>query len=134
MVQSRYTSLYLDSQVTEMYIIFMAPEASYKGRTISYLGGGGSFCWLDFFALTKTIFLGAVNFKQAFSLKNGFQICRMPVPYLYVTIICWSTYFSSISSTNFVFCPHFQQTSFSTFMATSFFSISYSYRYLMVSP
>ena len=35
-------------------------------------------------------------------------------PIMYVTIWCffWSTYFSSISTTIFFFCPHFQQTFF----------------------
>ena len=47
-------------------------------------------------------------------------------PIMYVSIWCffWSTYFSSISTTNFFFCSHFQQKKkILTFVATSFFLI-----------
>ena len=59
------------------------------------------------------------NFLLMFRRRNFLSYA---FPIMYVTIWCffWSTYFSSISTTNFFFCPHFQQTFFLTFVATNY--------------
>ena len=56
------------------------------------------------------------RFRRRMFLSYAFSI-------MYVTIWCffWSTYFSSISTTNFFFCPHFQQTFFFYFCGDKLF-------------
>ena len=70
-----------------------------------------------------------------FMFEKRYQICHMPVPHAVYYMspfagLFWSTYFSSIPSTNFIFCPHFphfQQFFFSDFYGDNpFFNISSS--------
>ena len=108
-------------------------------------GGGG----LEFLLLANFFFLPPVEnklfFRRSTSDNFFFMFCRRnflsyAFPIMYVTIWCfsWSTYFSSISTTNFFFCSHFQQTFFSDFRGDKlFFSIldpPPPPRYQMVRP
>ena len=73
-------------------------------------GGGGA----RVFVACKLFFFTSGG-KQAFFLAINVQhFLSYAFPIMYVTIWCffWSAYFSSISRTNFFFCPHFQQTFF----------------------
>ena len=84
------------------------------------------------FLACKLFFLPPVENKFFFWRSTNeiffFMLCRRnflsyAFPIMYVTIWCffWSTYFSSISTTNFFFCLHFQQVFFLTLVATNYF-------------
>ena len=96
------------------------PEFSYTLGTHHLISGGGArvFVACKFFFFTserKQSFFLAINVRRNF-LSYAFAI-------IYVTIwfFSWSTYFSSISATNFFYCPHFQQTLFSDFCGDKLF-------------
>ena len=91
---------------------------SVKGRTILYLGGGGGV-----FVASKLFFLPPVENMLFFGDQRPtiffFMFCwrnflSYAFPIMYVTIWCffWSTYFSSISTTNFFFLPIFSTNFF----------------------
>ena len=91
-------------------------------------GGGGPrvfvACKLFFHLREKTIFFfGDQRPTILFFMFRRRNFLSYASPIMYVTIWCffWSTYFSSISTTNFFFCPHFQQFFFLTFVATNYF-------------
>ena len=94
---------------------------NWPALTIRYLGGGGG--GLEFLLLAnfffylreKTIFFfGDQRPTIFFYVTSKIFFCRILSLIMYITIWCffWSTYFSSISITNFFFCPYFQQTFF----------------------
>ena len=98
-------------------------------------GGGGArvfvACKLFFYLRWKTSFFLAINVRQFFFYvpsKKFFVIC-FPYYVDYVTIWCffWSTYFSSISTTNFFFLPTFPTNFFFLiFVAKNYFFQFYS--------
>ena len=107
-------------------------------------GGGGPrvfvACKLFFYLRWKTSFFLAINVRQFF-----FMLCRRflllyAFPIMYVTIWCffWSTYFSSISSTNFFFLLTFSTNFFFWLLwrQTIFFNFNLPPppRYQMVRP
>ena len=96
---------------------------------------------LFFHLRKKTILFLAINVRRFlfYVSSKKFFVVDYAFPIMYVIICCffWSTYLSSISTTNFFFCPHFQQTFFSDFCGDKlFFSIFFrlSPRYQMVRP
>ena len=70
-------------------------------------------CKLFFYLREKTIFYLAINVRQFFFYvlsRKFFVVCFPYYVGYHFGVFFWSTYFSSISTTNFFFCPHFQQT------------------------
>ena len=84
-----------------------------KGRTIWYLEGGGA-RFFFFYLRWKTSFFWRSTPDNFFFMFHWRIFLSYASPIMYVTVWCflWSTYFSSISTTYFFFCPHFQQTFF----------------------
>ena len=109
-----------------------------KGRAIRYLSGCDNFLIAFFF--TCAIYFGDELQTSLFHVP--FKIWKYQILFL-TSLFCtslfaglfWSTYFSSIHSTNCFFCPHFQYF-FLTFVATNFIIllIPPPSRYLMVRP
>ena len=93
---------------------------------ISGGGGGLEFLLLAnffFYLRWKTSFFWAINVRQFSYMLCRRNLLSYAFPNLYVTILCfsWSTYFSSISTTNFFFLLTFSTNFFLTFVATNYF-------------
>ena len=113
---------------TKFSNLFLADQITLRDAPFDIWGGG-----LEFLLLAN-LFLPPVENKLIFgdqrptiflyvSSKTNLSYA-FPIMYVTIWVFFWSTYFSSISTTNFFLCPHFQQTFFSEFCGDKlFFSI-----------
>ena len=106
-------------------------------------GVGGARVFIFFHLSEKIIFFLAIDVRQFFFMfrrRNEIYFLLFAFPIMYVNIwwLFWSTYFSSISTTNFFFCHIFNKKIFSDFcgdkLFISFFSRPPPPRYQMVRP
>ena len=85
-----------------------------RDAPFAFWGGGVEFLLLaNFFFTSEVIFLGDQR-STIFFLFRRRNYLLYAFPIMYVTIWCffWSTYFSSISTTNFFFLPTFSTNCF----------------------
>ena len=133
------SNLYLSASFEYLVQSFIMLYKYVRDVPLDIWGGGGVFvaCKLFFYLREKTFFFWRSTCYNFFLCFVEEICCRMLPLIMYVTIWCffWSTYFSSISTKNFFFCPHFQQTFFSDFCGDKlFFSSPPPPRYQMVRP
>ena len=78
---------------------------------------------LFFYFREKTIFFLVINVRQFFFKVSSKSFLSYAFAIMYVIIWCFFlvNIFSSILTTNFFFCPHFQQTFFSGFCGDKLF-------------